>query len=163
MEPIVETLRPAPLTSDVIEREIGYLAERRRQVFRDAVAAEPPYQPALDAPAPVDTPVGSRAVLDPLPPGDSGPKAEAPTLDELFAGAHRFKPFGVGFSGGGIRSATFNLGVLQGLAEHGLLKYIDYLSTVSGGGYIGSWMHGVIKNRHGGDPASAERFLSPAA
>ncbi|HEX8493480.1 MAG TPA: patatin-like phospholipase family protein [Pyrinomonadaceae bacterium] len=42
-------------------------------------------------------------------------------------------------SGGGIRSATFNLGILQGLARHGLLGEFDYLSTVSGGGYIGSW------------------------
>ncbi|MGB6743775.1 MAG: hypothetical protein WBE38_08955, partial [Terracidiphilus sp.] len=34
------------------------------------------------------------------------------------------------------RSATFNLGVLQGLAELGLLPCLDYLSSVSGGGYI---------------------------
>ena len=43
-------------------------------------------------------------------------------------------------SGGGIRSATFALGALQGLAERGLLGEFDYLSTVSGGGYIGSWL-----------------------
>ncbi|HEV8715309.1 MAG TPA: patatin-like phospholipase family protein, partial [Candidatus Binatia bacterium] len=43
-------------------------------------------------------------------------------------------------SGGGIRSATFGLGVLQGFAAHGLLDKFDYLSTVSGGGYIGSWL-----------------------
>jgi Patatin-like phospholipase len=43
-------------------------------------------------------------------------------------------------SGGGIRSATFALGVIQGLAGTGILKKFDYLSTVSGGGYIGSWL-----------------------
>lgn len=43
-------------------------------------------------------------------------------------------------SGGGIRSATFSLGVVQGLAKAGLFKQFDYLSTVSGGGYIGSWL-----------------------
>lgn len=43
-------------------------------------------------------------------------------------------------SGGGIRSATFALGVLQGLAGAGILDKFDYLSTVSGGGYIGSWL-----------------------
>ena len=43
-------------------------------------------------------------------------------------------------SGGGIRSATFNLGILQGLARHGLLEKFDYLSTVSGGGFIGGWL-----------------------
>src|SRR5437870_955457 len=44
------------------------------------------------------------------------------------------------FSGGGIRSATFCLGVLQGLARLTALDKFDYLSTVSGGGYIGSWL-----------------------
>ena len=43
-------------------------------------------------------------------------------------------------SGGGIRSATFALGVIQALARNGLLDKFDYLSTVSGGGYIGSWL-----------------------
>jgi len=46
---------------------------------------------------------------------------------------------GLCFSGGGIRSATFNLGILQGLAELKLLRCFDYLSTVSGGGYIHQW------------------------
>lgn len=41
-------------------------------------------------------------------------------------------------SGGGIRSATFALGALQVLATHRLIEKFDYLSTVSGGGYIGS-------------------------
>jgi hypothetical protein len=43
-------------------------------------------------------------------------------------------------SGGGIRSATFCLGVLQALAQKGLLDKFHDLSTVSGGGYIGSWL-----------------------
>ena len=47
---------------------------------------------------------------------------------------------GLAFSGGGIRSATFNLGILQGLQEFDQLRYVDYLSTVSGGGFIGSWL-----------------------
>jgi hypothetical protein len=45
---------------------------------------------------------------------------------------------GIALSGGGIRSATFALGVLQALARHDLLRRFDYLSTVSGGGYIGT-------------------------
>ena len=43
-------------------------------------------------------------------------------------------------SGGGIRSASFCLGILQALAKRKLLSRFDYLSTVSGGGYIGSWL-----------------------
>ena len=46
----------------------------------------------------------------------------------------------VAFSGGGIRSATFHLGILQALQEMGTLPKIDYLSTVSGGSYIAGWM-----------------------
>ncbi|MBE5317250.1 MAG: patatin-like phospholipase family protein [Xanthomonadales bacterium] len=62
------------------------------------------------------------------------------------------------FSGGGIRSATFNLGVLQELARNGGLKRFDYLSTVSGGGYIGAWfMAQIARARHKlGDERAAE-------
>ena len=45
---------------------------------------------------------------------------------------------GLAFSGGGIRSATFNLGVLQALEAGGVLRGVDYLSSVSGGGYAAS-------------------------
>ncbi|TPM30927.1 patatin-like phospholipase family protein [Mesorhizobium sp. B2-3-4] len=48
--------------------------------------------------------------------------------------------FGVALSGGGIRSASFCLGALQALDQYKLIPRIDYLSTVSGGGYIGSAM-----------------------
>jgi hypothetical protein len=48
-------------------------------------------------------------------------------------------------SGGGVRSATFNLGILQGLARHGLLERFDYLSTVSGGGFIGGWLSAWVR------------------
>ncbi len=51
---------------------------------------------------------------------------------------------GLCLSGGGIRSATFNLGVLQGLARIGVLDQFQYLSSVSGGGYISSWLSGWI-------------------
>jgi len=46
---------------------------------------------------------------------------------------------GVALSGGGLRSATFNLGLLQALHDKGVLEYVDYLATVSGGGYIGGF------------------------
>ncbi|HEV2146082.1 MAG TPA: hypothetical protein VGR37_01555 [Longimicrobiaceae bacterium] len=47
--------------------------------------------------------------------------------------------FGLALSGGGIRSATFNLGLLQGLSRLKLLESFDYVSTVSGGGYLGGF------------------------
>ena len=90
-------------------------------------------------------------LLDTDPPAGGSPRQEA----------HRLRPFGVCLSGGGIRSATFNLGILQGLAESGLLPLIDYLSTVSGGGYIGTWLHGVIKRKGNGDPGNIADLISP--
>ena len=47
---------------------------------------------------------------------------------------------GLAISGGGIRSATFALGILQSLARADWLKHIDFLSTVSGGGYVGTFI-----------------------
>lgn len=47
---------------------------------------------------------------------------------------------GLALSGGGVRSATFSLGVLQALAKKNLLRHVDYLSTVSGGGFAGSFL-----------------------
>lgn len=43
---------------------------------------------------------------------------------------------GLALSGGGIRSALYNDGFLQGLSHRGFLRYVDYLASVSGGGYI---------------------------
>ena len=54
---------------------------------------------------------------------------------------------GLALSGGGIRSATFSLGVLQRLAKEGYLKHVDYLSTVSGGGYIGGSLTWLLSNK----------------
>src|ERR1017187_6849729 len=69
--------------------------------------------------------------------GDTAAAPDAPPLSALC------------ISGGGIRSATFALGALQGLADAGVLTDFDYLSTVSGGGYIGGWLT-AWKQRAGG-------------
>ena len=53
--------------------------------------------------------------------------------------------FGIALSGGGIRSATINLGFLKTLNRFGILKNADYLSTVSGGGYCGSYIQTALK------------------
>lgn len=87
------------------------------------------------------------------------PNTEA-VADEIFKAAHDRELVGLAFSGGGIRSATFNLGVLQGLAALNLLPMFDYLSTVSGGGYIGTWLSAWI-SRAGSD-ATVARCKKPA-
>ncbi|MEO6812520.1 MAG: patatin-like phospholipase family protein, partial [Ginsengibacter sp.] len=73
------------------------------------------------------------------------PKAEVPDINDPFEKVRQMGICALAFSGGGIRSATFNLGILQGLAGKKLIGKFDYLSTVSGGGYIGSWLATWIK------------------
>ena len=68
-------------------------------------------------------------------------------LAAMYKRLHAVKQNALCLSGGGIRSGTFALGILQGLARHNLLKSFHYLSTVSGGGYIGSWLSAWI-HRH---------------
>ncbi|MCW1926528.1 hypothetical protein OKA05_28510 [Luteolibacter arcticus] len=46
---------------------------------------------------------------------------------------------GLALSGGGIRSATFGLGLLQSLSRQRVLGLVDYMGTVSGGGYLGGF------------------------
>ena len=65
-------------------------------------------------------------------------------------------PIGLAISGGGIRSATFALGVIQRLAQTGMLREVDYLSTVSGGGYTGSFLSSYL-NSEPRDPLSPPR------
>jgi hypothetical protein len=67
---------------------------------------------------------------------------------------------GFGLSGGGVRSATFALGVFQGLARAQLLRRIDFLSTVSGGGYFGSFLGRLFMRSWIAGPADVEAVLS---
>lgn len=58
----------------------------------------------------------------------------------------RDRAVGLALSGGGIRSATFSLGVLSALAKRNLLPQFDYLSTVSGGGYLGAFLLSYLQS-----------------
>lgn len=67
---------------------------------------------------------------------------------------------GLAFSGGGIRSATINMGIAQALHRHGrdpddqddeqgegVFDHVDYVSTVSGGGYLGSSISTLMRTK----------------
>jgi hypothetical protein len=81
----------------------------------------------------------------------------------LYRALHERNSSALCLSGGGIRSASFALGVIEALAVHprqasaagqgekqaespekAFLAQFNYLSTVSGGGYIGSWLSAWI-------------------
>jgi hypothetical protein len=72
---------------------------------------------------------------------------------------------GLALSGGGIRSATFNLGLIRSLERAGLMPRIDYLSTVSGGGYVGSMFCSLFvpRSKRGRSIGEAERERRVAA
>jgi hypothetical protein len=65
---------------------------------------------------------------------------------------------GLALSGGGIRSAATNLGLLQGLSESEVLPLVDYLSTVSGGGYIGACLSSLLSNKKDASKGKAYEF-----
>ena len=86
------------------------------------------------------------------------PQAKALEEAELIRRGRHADPLrrkGLAISGGGIRSATFALGVLEALKANDKLHDLAYLSTVSGGGYVGSWLSANC-SRHPG-------WLRPAA
>jgi hypothetical protein len=129
--------KPAPAVplEDVLEAErkdIKIIRELRR-VYDESFspgASRPAAQP-LDAPIP-----GKKPPPRTKPPWVASNEKWAGVIEK----AHSSNFVGLAFSGGGIRSATFNLGILQALADLKLLYRVDYLSTVSGGGYIGGWL-----------------------
>lgn len=86
---------------------------------------------------------------------DGLPDTTLPTVANGFVG--------LAFSGGGIRSATFNLGVLQALHRRGILKHVDYLSTVSGGGFLGASLTALMRSAGARFPFEhTERAAEPA-
>lgn len=101
---------------------------------------------------------GSAAPGDGLP-GSTEPKPSADSsnfIPDSYAWSRdtgRLR--GLCLSGGGIRSATFNLGILQGLAKKDLLRWFDYCSSVSGGGYIHQWLAAWIKREEPTPPTTA--------
>lgn len=70
---------------------------------------------------------------------------------------------GVGISGGGIRSATFALGFFQTLASNDCTKHIDYLSTVSGGGYFGGFFGALFRRDNVHSHDDVKSILEPHA
>jgi hypothetical protein len=95
---------------------------------------------------------------DEEPEGASGRQARGRRerrLTRIIDAIHGREHSALCLSGGGIRSATFALGVLQGLARRNLIGRFDYLSTVSGGGYVGSWLSAWIHR----DPEGVEGVM----
>jgi hypothetical protein len=128
---------------------------RELQALRPEYCASKKFQPAR---------------FDPAHPDDAGTDAQyQDNLRELFqmigtidadTDTNKAQPplSALCLSGGGIRSATFNLGVLQSLAKNKLLPEFDYLSSVSGGGYIASWLQAWVHRQQQDTGTAKEVF-----
>jgi len=140
--------------ADVLDYEFEELHPTKKDGTPDqkrvaAGEAKQPPQPLEDpslSPA-ADQQTNGQSIAHPqtgeTPSGHADDNPEARKLRSLWEKVHALKGDGrtaLCLSGGGVRSAAFNLGVLQGLARLELLSQFHYLSTVSGGGYIGSWL-----------------------
>jgi hypothetical protein len=138
----------------VLEAEHSEIDKIRQRRKSDAgkSSAGMPRPPA----APPDAPIAGRA---PAPADEPEWQTRDGDWVKVTIDAHNRNLVGLAFSGGGIRSATFNLGVLQALADLKLLYRVDYLSTVSGGGYIGSWLAAWTKRL--GSFAEVQQRLAP--
>ncbi len=62
-------------------------------------------------------------------------------------GGKRRCKLGLALAGGGFRASLFHLGVLRRMAELDLLRYVEVLSTVSGGSIIGA-LYALLLKKH---------------
>lgn len=114
---------PKPVVTDIADNGDVLMGELRAIEERRAMLADP-----ARGPRPIPA-----AAHDPVTPPERKSENFATWATDLNLSA-------LCLSGGGIRSAAFALGVVQGLAARKILRKFDYLSTVSGGGYTGAML-----------------------
>ncbi len=113
----------------------------------NAETVSPDMQSRPFAAVPVERVISDELRHLPRSRSSSETSADAPSSSGVYNDSYNARLIGVSLSGGGIRSATLNLGVLQVLARSRLLPLVDYISTVSGGGYIGAFLSSLIRRK----------------
>lgn len=148
---------------EVLQQEVAAIGGQDEEAERGAVlAAAPGGQQAHDTRTHLNADDRERPALD------AAAAAEVERRKAFYRNLAKLNRAALCCSGGGIRSATFCLGVIQALANYdvgrapppkkstaakttgvkqptidpknSLLGRFHFLSTVSGGGYIGSWL-----------------------
>jgi hypothetical protein len=138
---------------EIFQEEVKAINERRRRLGRAeriTLEIEPSVESAAGAdpnsgPGPAVAAPGSQST----PSGQGKTDSDREPILRPTAGSN---VVGLALSGGGIRSASFCLGALQALDKAGAVKNIDYLSTVSGGGYIGTSLSAAMTHSQGEFP-----------
>src|SRR6266576_3104677 len=113
---------------EVFEEEVRAINQRRRRFGRAEFRLE-----AETGASSKSESGGGSAAPEALPAAPAGQDARA-EAEPIMRPTANSSLIGLALSGGGIRSASFCLGALQALDKAGVLKNVDYLSTVSGGG-----------------------------
>ncbi|UUX95546.1 patatin-like phospholipase family protein [Aquabacterium sp. J223] len=124
-----------------------------------------PPVPARDDPFPGAPHEGDDRPAEPADPLDTLCEQRRQALPPEVRATLTPEPWGLALSGGGIRSATFCFGLVRALAANRVFHRFDILSTVSGGGYIGSTLgklYHEAADGFGDDAASIERGLAQA-
>lgn len=141
--PSVSTPEQLPTFESILKKEHNLIRQRRRVAFGAASG-----QHEIDQPEPGENKATSQAGQTP---SDSISPEETEQLKDIV---------GLSLSGGGLRSALFNDGFLRAMSHRGFLRYVDYLSSVSGGGYIAANLmtQAKMKPNDGKDCEDAENF-----
>lgn len=132
-----------------VQGNLSALADTLSRLLGEPVASSPSESPAPPKarPAPfgiVPTAGMDKDTIDKMNEAEAGDVQKRRTHYELPNADTRDDAVGLALSGGGIRSSTFALGVVEVLARKGMLKDVDFMSTVSGGGYLGSFITTVL-------------------
>jgi Patatin-like phospholipase len=83
--------------------------------------------------------------------------ASEPATHAEWEPRHGTRRVGIACSGGGIRSAAYNLGALQALHEADIFRHADYVSAVSGGAYIAA-AHAIVHKDAGRPGGFGQKF-----
>ena len=139
------------LFDDVLREELNLVSARRKVLFPRIVKRD---RSPIAETAPRRLSAAWAPDTDEPAKGEKDSDKAVTVQREIALDAHLA---GLAFSGGGIRSASFAIGVLQGLASLKLFNWFDYLSTVSGGGYAGGWLAAWLYRE--GSPINVESQL----
>ena len=133
---------------EVFREEVQAINARRRELGRQDLIALEVEDPSNESTSQPSSEAGTPETAS-APRGDKSVLPEREPIMRPTAGSN---VIGLALSGGGIRSASFCLGALQALDKAAVLKNVDYLSTVSGGGYIGTSLSAAMTHSKGEFP-----------
>src|SRR6478735_9140393 len=138
---------------EIFEEEVQAINQRRRRFDRAEVRLEAETGTSSKSESEGGSGTAAPEALPAVPAGKNG-RAEAEPIMRPTANSSLI---GLALSGGGVRSASFCLGALQALDKAGVLQNVDYLSTVSGGGYIGTSLSAAMTRSEGQFPFTSSQ------